>query len=72
MDYEKMMEKAKEAKSAEELLALAKENDIGMTEEEAEETFAMLEKSGELSDEELENVSGGGCHVNVGGKASSW
>ena len=41
MDYEKMMEKAKEAKSAEELLALAKENDIEMTEEEAEETFAM-------------------------------
>ena len=68
MDYEKMMEKAKEAKSAEELLALAKENDIGMTEEEAEETFAMLGKSGELSDEELANVSGGSCHVNVGGK----
>ena len=69
MEYEKLMEKAKGAKSAEELLALAKENDIGMTEEEAEETFAMLEKSGELSDEELSNVSGGGCHVDVGGKS---
>ena len=68
MEYEKLMEKAKGAKSAEELLALAKENDIEMTEEEAEETFAMLGKSGELSDEELANVSGGGCHVNVGGK----
>ena len=69
MEYEKLMEKAKGAKSAEELLALAKENDIEMTEEEAEETFAMLGKSGELSDEELENVSGGGCHVDVGGKS---
>ena len=45
MEYEKLMEKAKGAKSAEELLALAKENDIGMTEEEAEETFAMLGKA---------------------------
>ena len=36
MEYEKLMEKAKGAKSAEELLALAKENDIEMTEEEAE------------------------------------
>ena len=69
MEYEKLMEKAKGAKSAEELLALAKENDIEMTEEEAEETFAMLGKSGELSDEELSNVSGGGCHVDVGGKS---
>ena len=68
MDYERMMEKAKGAKSAEELLALAKENEIEMTAEEAEETFAMLNRSGELSDEELANVSGGGCKTDVGGK----
>ena len=35
-----MIEKAKEAKSAEELLALAKKNDIEITEEEAKAHFA--------------------------------
>ena len=51
--------KAKAAKSAEELLALAKENGIEMTEEEAKKYFAELHKEGELADEELSNVSGG-------------
>ena len=55
-------EKAKEAKSAEELLSLAKENGMELTKEEAEAYFAQLNKSGELSDEELDNVAGGGCH----------
>ena len=52
-------EKAKTAKSAEELFALAKENGIEMTEEEAEKYFAELHKEGELADDELDNVSGG-------------
>ena len=39
----------------------AKENGMELTFEEAEECFARLHKSGELSDEELDNVSGGGC-----------
>ena len=51
--------KAKAAKSAEELIALAKENGIELTEEEAAKYFADLHKEGELADEELENVSGG-------------
>ena len=51
--------KAKTAKSAEELFALAKENGIEMTEEEANKYFADFHKEGELSDEELDNVSGG-------------
>ena len=53
--------KAKTAKSAEELFALAKENGIEMTEEEAAKYFAKLHKEGELADEELDNVAGGGC-----------
>ena len=61
-----LLEKAKEAKSAEELLSLAKENGVELTEGEAEEYFAQLNKSGELSDEELGNVSGGGCHSKDG------
>ena len=53
--------KAKAAKSAEELLALAKENGIEISEEEAAKFFADLHKEGELSDDELAGVAGGGC-----------
>ena len=57
-----MIEKAKAAKSAEELLALAKENNIEMTPDEAVTYFAQLNpKSGELNDDDLDNVAGGSC-----------
>ena len=62
MDQE-LLTRAKTAKTAEELMALAKENGIEMTEEEAQKSFALLHsQSGELADEELDNVAGGGCH----------
>ena len=54
-----LIETAKTAKSAEELLELAKTENINFTAEEAAKAFAELNKSGELSDEELNNVSGG-------------
>ena len=57
----KLIEKAKTAKSAEELLAMAKAENIELTEEQAAKAFAELNKAGELSDEELENAAGGGC-----------
>ena len=58
-----LLTKAKAAKTAEELLTLAKENGIEMTAEEAQKIFAQLHpQTGELSDDELDNVSGGGCH----------
>ena len=69
MELKDMMEKAKEAKNPNELLALAKEADIEMSPQEAEENFALLNKKGELSDEELDNVAGGGCDTSVGGKS---
>ena len=57
-----MIEKAKAAKSAEELLALAKENGVEMTVDEAATYFAQLNpKNGELDDDELDAVAGGGC-----------
>ena len=56
-----LIEKAKTAKSAEELLEMAKAENIELTEEEAAQAFAELNKTGELSDEELDNVAGGGC-----------
>ena len=57
-----MIEKAKAANTVEELLTLAKDNNIEMTEESAKAYFAQLNPaSGELSDDELDDVSGGGC-----------
>ena len=55
-------EKVKTAMSVEELIALAKENGLELTEEEAKKFFAELNKEGALADEELDNVSGGSCY----------
>jgi predicted ribosomally synthesized peptide with nif11-like leader len=55
-----MIEKAKTAKSADELLKIAKENGINLTFDEANTYFAQFNStSDELSDDELVNVSGG-------------
>ena len=56
-----LIKKAKAAKTAEELRELAKAEGAELTAEQAEKAFAELNKSGELSDEELDNVTGGGC-----------
>jgi hypothetical protein len=57
-----LIEKAKDAGSAEELLEIAKENNVEMTAEEAATYFAQLNpKSGELDDDDLDNVAGGAC-----------
>ena len=66
-----LIEKAKSAKTPEELMALAKENGMELTEESAKAYLDLLHpKTGELADEELDNVSGGGCHN--GGTPSHW
>ena len=58
-----MIEKAKAAKSAEELLELAKANGMEITADEAATYFAQLgPKSGELNDNDLDAVAGGGCN----------
>ena len=56
-----MLEKAKEAKSAEELLAFARERGVELTEEQAKAYFDQLRTPGELTDDELDAVAGGGC-----------
>jgi hypothetical protein len=66
MTYEEMILKAKEAKSAEELLALAKEYGMELTEESAKAYFEQLHNNGELSDDELDSVTGGGCSTSGG------
>jgi len=64
---EEILAKAKKLKSVEELLTLAKESGVEMTVEQAQDIFAQLnQKSGELADDELDNVAGGGCHNGEG------
>lgn len=59
---DELIEKAKQAQNADELLALLKANGMPIGNEEAEKLFTRLNpKQGELSDDELDNVSGGGC-----------
>ena len=58
----KMKRVAMQAKSVEELLKLAEAYGYEISKEEAEEIYAELNQAGELSDEELENVTGGGCY----------
>ena len=50
---------AKAAKSSEELIAIAGENGVEMTEEEAKIYFAQLNENGVVSDDELDLVAGG-------------
>ena len=54
-----LIAKAKTAESAEELLALAKANNVELTEEEAKTYFEQLNANGAVSDDELGAVAGG-------------
>lgn len=59
---QELITKAKAAKSVEELLKLAKASNVELSDEQAKEYFAKLNPTkGELSDDELDDVSGGGC-----------
>ncbi len=60
---DKMVQSAKAAKCATELLELAKANGVELTENDAAKYFEQLNpKCGELDDDELDNVAGGGCY----------
>ena len=54
-----LIAKAQAAKSAEELLVLAKDNNMELTEEEAKTYFEQLNANGAVSDDELDGVAGG-------------
>ena len=62
MENKELLEKARQANSPEELLAFAKENNVELTQEQAEAYFEQMNKSGELADDELDNVAGGTCY----------
>ena len=59
-----LIAKAKAAKSAEELLALAKANNVELTADEAKTYFAQLNENRAVADEELDLIAGGGCGSN--------
>ena len=56
---QELIAKAKEAKSVEELLAVAKECGVELTEDAAKEFYERFHATGELSDDELDAVAGG-------------
>ena len=64
---QELIEKARQAECPEDIMKIAKENDIYMVKEEAENIYKQLHTSGELADNELEDVAGGGCK-GAGGK----
>lgn len=64
MDKDKKMtkeiiEKAKKARSTDELMAMANAYGIELEKSKAEEIFALINKGGEISDDELCSVAGG-------------
>lgn len=65
---EELLKKAKKAKTAEELCSLAEENGITLSKEEAQEYFNSLSKNGDIRDDELDKVTGGGCEKVIDGK----
>lgn len=56
----KLIELARAAKTPAELRALAEENQVALSPEQAKAYFDRLNQAGALSDEELDNVAGGG------------
>ena len=71
MENIEIVSKIKNCKTIEELKTLGKEIGYELTDEEAKFYFDKLTKSGELTDDELNSVSGGGCTKWRKGKAYS-
>ncbi len=59
MNKEDFLAKLKGVKSVDDIIALAKENGIEITPDKAKELFERITASGEMSDDELDNVAGG-------------
>lgn len=71
MDINEMIMKGKDANTVEELKEMAIKENWNISDEEANAYFDELQKyktpnMGELNDDELDNVSGGGCYTKDG------
>lgn len=62
MISKELIEKAKKCTSKEELLELAKAENIKLSDKEVNNIFISANANGVLSDEELDNISGGTCY----------
>ena len=62
MITKELIEKAKKCSTKEELLELAKQENVEVSDDEINAFLASFGTNKELSDEELENVSGGTCY----------
>ncbi len=69
--YEKLLKKARQAKSVEELISLAEKENITLSKDDANALFSRLNACGSLKDDELESVSGGGCGSSSSGGSSA-
>ncbi len=58
---EMLLKKAGEAESIDELVERAAEEGISLERTEAGKYFGLLNRDGEISDDDLDSVSGGGC-----------
>lgn len=56
------LEKVKSAKSKEEILSYAKEQGFDISDSEAGKIYEYFNSHGELSEDELNSISGGGCN----------
>ena len=63
--YEELLAKAKEAKDEKELYEMAKKEGIDLTEDSVKSLYKRLHSEGELSDDDLDSVSGGGCQTKI-------
>lgn len=61
MKNKELIKEAKQCKSQEELIELASKNKINLTKEDSYKIYFAINSNGELSDDELENTTGGNC-----------
>ncbi len=66
MENSDLLQKVQQANSVEELSTFAKKNHLEVSEEEINAYYNRFHKTGEMTDNELNNVSGGGCHKTDG------
>ena len=66
MAQKELLEKVKAAKSVEEIIEISKETGKEIAAEEAKKLYDEFQKAGELSDEDMEAVAGGGCRTEDG------
>lgn len=66
VDYKALRKSAENVESADELISLLEKEGIKISPEDAEKYYKALKRGGELGDDELDTVSGGGCYSSDG------